>query len=40
MEAAAAALDEIGSAYKNLPEPTASERALIERYREQIMNLQ
>lgn len=40
MEAGAAALDDVGSAYKNLPEPTASEQALIERYREQIMNLQ
>jgi hypothetical protein len=32
-------LDDVGSAYKNLPEPTASEKALIERHREQIMNL-
>ena len=40
MEAGAAALDDVGSAYKNLPEPTASEKALIERYRDQIMNLQ
>jgi hypothetical protein len=39
MEAGAAMLDDVGSAYKNLPEPTASEKALIERHREQIMNL-
>jgi Asp-tRNA(Asn)/Glu-tRNA(Gln) amidotransferase A subunit family amidase len=40
IEAGAAMLDDVGSAYKNLPEPTASEKALIDRYREQIMNLQ
>jgi len=40
MEAGAAALDDVGSAYQNFPDPTSSEKALIERYREQIMNLQ
>lgn len=40
MEAGAAALGDIGDAYKDFPEPTSSERALIARYREQILNLQ
>jgi hypothetical protein len=40
MEAGAAALDNVGDAYRDFPEPTSSEKALIERYREQIMDLQ
>ena len=40
MEAGAAAFHDMGDAYRDLPEPTPSEKALLERYRDQIMNLQ
>ena len=38
MEMGAATMDTLSTAYDNFPEPTASEKALIERYRDQFMD--
>ena len=40
MEAGAAAMQGLDESYKELPEPTASERILLVKYKEQLMNLE
>ena len=35
----AATMNSIGSAYDGIPEPTSSEKALLDKYRDQLMNL-
>jgi ABC-type Zn uptake system ZnuABC Zn-binding protein ZnuA len=40
MEAGAAAMAGAQSAYADLPDPTAAEKAILDRYRDQLMNLE
>jgi hypothetical protein len=40
LEAGAAAMSSVGSAYSDLPEPTSSEKKLLEQYSDQFMNLE
>ena len=40
MEAGAMALDNVNTAYEKLPDPMPSEKELINRYRDQLMNLE
>ena len=40
VELGAATMNSIGNAYEGLPEPTSSEKALLDKYRDQLMNLE
>jgi hypothetical protein len=40
IELGAATMNSIGNAYEGLPEPTSSEKALLDKYRDQLMNLE
>jgi hypothetical protein len=40
MQLGAATMSSIGAAYEDIPEPTASEKTLLDRYRDQLMNLE
>jgi hypothetical protein len=40
MEMGMATMSSIGTAYEELPEPTSSEKALLDKYRDQLMNLE
>jgi len=40
MQLGASTMSSIGTAYEGLPEPTPSEKALLDKYRDQLMNLE
>lgn len=39
MEAGAATMSSVGTAYSNMPDPTSSEKKLLEKYRDQLMDM-